>query len=86
MIGQLIFWNAARRHTATLTDHLDWTCDDPAVADELNRNFPGHADEEMSNLVVGRHLLYQTAERLGGKVHVPLRRRPQAAAGEPELV
>ena len=82
MIGQLIFWVGTKRHTATLSDDLDWQCDDPEVSRELTETFPGEASEEVPNLVVGRHLLYQTASRLGGRVEVPTRRR----AEKPELV
>lgn len=81
MIGQLIFWVGPHRHTATLADDLSWQCDDPEVTRELAETFPGEAAEDVPNLVVGRHLLYQTASRLGGRVEVPTRR-----ANKPELV
>lgn len=75
MIGQLIFWVGPKRHTATLTDDLSWQCDDPEVARELSDTFPGETAEDVPNLVVGRHLLYQTASRLGGRVEVPTRKQ-----------
>jgi hypothetical protein len=74
MIGQLTFWIGTRQHTAALTDGLDWSCDDPAIEQELSETFPAEPAEDVPNLVVGRHLLYQTASRLGGRVEVPLRR------------
>ncbi|MEM1108063.1 MAG: hypothetical protein AAGH99_05150 [Planctomycetota bacterium] len=83
MIGQLTFWVAARRHTATLNEHLTWQCDDSAIAAYLEKTFPVHAAEGLSNLAVGRHGLYQTAERLGGRVHVPTKTN---AGQAPELV
>lgn len=75
MIGQLTFWVGPQRHTATLTDDLAWQSDDARVTRELSDTFPAEPAEDVPNLVVGRHLLYQTASRLGGRVEVPSRRR-----------
>lgn len=75
MIGHLVFWVGTKRHTVTLQDNLRWACDDMDLSRELNETFPGEPVEDMPNLVVGRHLLYQTAERVGGRVEVPTRRR-----------
>jgi len=78
MIGHLVFWIGTKRHTAGLDETLAWSCDDPGVADELNQTFPGEPAQGTPNIVVGRHLLYQTAERVGGRVEVPTRRVSQA--------
>ena len=78
MIGQLIFWVGTQRHTATLTEDLIWQCDDESVEAELTQTFPAHPAEDVPNLVIGRHLLYQTAQRLGGRVEVPSRRPSKA--------
>jgi len=75
MIGQLTFWVSTKRHTATLSEQLDWQCDDSTIADYLRETFPVHTAEGLSNLAVGRHVLYQTAERLGGRVQVPTKRK-----------
>lgn len=83
MIGQLTFWVSTKRHTVTLSEQLDWQCDDPEITTYLSDTFPVHPAEGLSNLAVGRHLLYQTAERLGGRVQVPTRRK---ASPKPELV
>lgn len=71
MIGQLVFWVDSKRHTATLSDDLQWHCEDPNVTQELSETFPTEQAEGLPNVVVGRHLLYQTASRLGGRVEVP---------------
>ncbi len=76
MIGQLTFWVSTKRHTATLSEQLAWECDDPQMTDYLRETFPVHTAEGLSNLAVGRHALYQTAERLGGRVQVPARSTP----------
>lgn len=83
MIGQLTFWVSTKRHTATLSEQLAWECNDPQITDYLNETFTVHTAEGLSNLAVGRHALYQTAERLGGRVQVPARRKPTQ---KPELV
>ena len=71
MIGQLTFWVSTKRHTATLSEQLAWECDEPEIEAYLTKTFPVRAAEGLSNLSVGRHLLYHTAERLGGHVQVP---------------
>lgn len=83
MIGQLTFRVSAQGHTATLNDELQWVAEEPAITDYLTRTFPARPDADLPNLVVGRHLLYQTAERLGGSVVIPTRRTRQQ---KPELV
>lgn len=82
MIGQLTFRVSTKRHTVTLSEDLAWQCDDTDITRYLSKTFPIHMAEGLSNLAVGRHALYQTAERLGGSVHVPARgtrSTPQAA-------
>lgn len=83
MIGQLTFRVSAQDHTATLDDDLQWSAAEPAIAEYLTQTFPARPDADLPNFVVGRHLLYQTAERLGGKVVIPARRRQKK---KPELV
>lgn len=83
MIGQLTFWVSTKRHTATLSEQLAWQCDDAQISEYLCETFPVHTAEGISNLAVGRHALYQTAERLGGRVQVPTRRQEKQ---KPELV
>ena len=78
MIGQLTFWVSTKRHTATLDDDLGWQCEDSEVQSYLATTFPVRAAEGLSNLAVGRHVLYQTAARLGGSVQVPARSAPPA--------
>ena len=78
MIGNLTFQVGRQRYTATLTDDLHWSCDDAAVQQELTETFPAEPSDEVPNLVIGRHLLYQTASRLGGRVDVPSRRPSMA--------
>lgn len=75
MIGQLTFWVSTQRHTATLSEQLAWQCDDAQISEYLGETFPVNPAEGLSNLAVGRHALYQTAERLGGSVQVPARRQ-----------
>ncbi|MEM8737593.1 MAG: hypothetical protein AAGG38_03835 [Planctomycetota bacterium] len=77
MIGQLIFWQDTQRHTATLQDDLTWTCEAADIASHLNQTFPGRTLQDIPDLVIGRHLLYQTAERLSGRVEVPTRLSPR---------
>jgi hypothetical protein len=75
MIGQLKFRVGSQEYTATLTDDLHWVCDDANVQQDLDEAFPAYPSDDTPELVVGRHLLYQTASRLGGRVEVPARRR-----------
>ena len=79
MIGQLTFWVSTKLHTATLTEQLAWDCEDPEVMTYLRETFPVQTAEGLTNLAVGRHALYQTAERLGGRVQVPTRKTTQAS-------
>ena len=74
MIGELIFWIGTRRYSAALTEDLRWVCEDTSVQQELSETFPVETSDEVPNVVVGRHLLYQTASRLGGRVELPMRR------------
>ncbi len=82
MIGQLTFFVGRQPFTATLTDDLRWTCDNDAIQHELSETFPAQPTDDVPNLVVGRHVLYQTASRLGGHVMVPSR-RPGVPALQP---
>ena len=62
-----------RDSTVTLSEGLQWQCDDHDMAQELAETFPAYPTDGLSSLAIGRHLLYQTAERLGGQVKIPLR-------------
>ncbi len=70
MIGSLDYWDGPRRRSASLDETLVWRSVDDATAARLNEQFPGTLDEDVPTVVLGRHLLYQAAERLGGTVRV----------------
>lgn len=84
MIGQITYWVSDQRHLATLNDDLKWVAENASIADYLTNTFPAYPDADLPNVVVGRHLLYQTAERLGGSVRVP--QRHSAKTSKPALV
>ena len=79
MIGSLDYWDGPRRLSVSLDDALVWRSVDPALAERMNERFPGKVDEEVPTVVLGRHLLYQAAERLGGTVRVRSLRVPELA-------
>ena len=66
MIGEIRFSASDPRTSVVLGDDLMWTSPDEAWADELNKMFTAPPVEGEPRLVTGRHLLYQTAARLGG--------------------
>jgi len=82
MIGQLIFPRRDREVvTLTLTDGLLWEGGDTAELDRVREAFPLTPEPDLPNLLVGRHALFQAAERMGAEVMLPkLPRREPAAA------
>jgi len=81
MIGQLIFPRCDREVTLTLTDTLRWDGDDSVELSQIREAFPLEPEPDLPNLLVGRHALFQAAERLGAKVMLPrLPRREPAVA------
>ena len=82
MIGQLIFPRSDREITLTLSDSLSWDGDDVAELERIREAFPLEAEPDLPNQWVGRHALFQAAERLGARVNVPrLPRRDPIAMG-----
>lgn len=71
MIGKLIYSQGETMYTASLTHDLIWVSDDDPTQDKLNRLFPGEVVEDLPSTVLGRHMLYQAAERLNGQVTIP---------------
>ena len=58
---------------------LVWTSPDETWADELNKMFTAPPVEGEPRVVTGRHLLYQTAARLGGTARQSQQSEPKAA-------
>ena len=81
MIGELHFREGDSLQAVLLTDDLRWVCDDRRLADDLNETFPPQRVEGESDLVTGRHLLYQTAGRVGAGVRRPAEALAVAAGG-----
>jgi hypothetical protein len=79
MIGTLHLSQGSHPRQAELTDDLIWVSDDADLQDRLNRIVPGEPADDLPATVIGRHMLYQAAERLNGRVTVHFRRVPQPA-------
>ena len=71
MIGQLVFAGRDREVVLTLTDSLCWEGGDTAELDRIREAFPLEPEPDLPNLLVGRHALFQAAERMGAEVTLP---------------
>ncbi len=71
MIGQLVFPRRDREVTLTLCDNLCWDGDDSAELAQIREAFPLESEPDLPNQWVGRHALFQAAERLGARVNLP---------------
>ncbi|MEE9405125.1 MAG: hypothetical protein V3V20_09540 [Algisphaera sp.] len=71
MIGQLIYSADGSEISVTLSDDLVWESADADALRDVRDAFPLEPDPELPNLLIGRHVLYQAAERLNGRVSLP---------------
>ena len=81
MIGQLIVPLRGRKVTLTLSDTLGWDGDDAGELERIREAFPLEAEPDLPNQWVGRHALFQAAERFGGEVALPRLPRREPAVG-----